>query len=72
MPIKTIDQFKCEGCGACDRACPDDVIRMMNSKAQIVYPEDCCTCYLCYVVCPREAIEIIPAKHAKDIPYKIP
>jgi NAD(P)-dependent dehydrogenase (short-subunit alcohol dehydrogenase family) len=40
MIIKKIDEYRCDGCGACDRTCMGDVIRMREGKASIAYPED--------------------------------
>jgi Fe-S-cluster-containing hydrogenase component 2 len=60
MPIKSIDNSKCIGCGTCIPACPMDVIRMdeKTKKAKIVYPEDCQICHMCSIYCPVDAITI--------------
>jgi adenylylsulfate reductase, subunit B len=58
MLIKKIDEFRCDGCGACERTCMGDVIRMKDGKAFIAYPEDCSGCISCELSCPRYAINV--------------
>jgi MinD superfamily P-loop ATPase len=58
MLIREINEYMCDGCGACERTCMGDVIRMRNGKAAIVYPEDCTGCIWCELSCPREAINV--------------
>lgn len=60
--IKTIYTTKCIGCGRCVNICPLDVIRIKNKKAWIAYPEDCHSCYLCEMICPKGAIYVHPFK----------
>ena len=33
-----------------------------EKKAEIRYPEDCMTCYICELACPAEAIFVHPFK----------
>jgi NAD-dependent dihydropyrimidine dehydrogenase PreA subunit len=54
--IKSIDEQFCIGCGLCTNLCPEDVLRMKNGKAYIVYPGDCSHCLECFVYCPTEAV----------------
>ena len=58
MLIKKIDGYLCDGCGACEKTCMGDVIRMKEGKAYIAYPEDCAGCLCCELSCPRQAIEV--------------
>ncbi len=58
MLIKKIEKYMCDGCGACERTCMGDVIRMNEGKAQITYPEDCVGCMCCELSCPRDAINV--------------
>ncbi len=58
MIIKKIDAYRCDGCGACDRTCMGDVIRLQEGKATVAYPEDCTGCMCCELACPRQAIEV--------------
>lgn len=62
--IQHIDSARCTGCGSCVRGCPLDVIHMAGKTAQIAYPEDCMTCYLCELHCPSGAIFVHPFKAA--------
>ncbi|MDG6995549.1 MAG: 4Fe-4S binding protein [Nitrososphaerota archaeon] len=53
----------CVGCGACDEACPTDVIRLDDRKMpHVVYPEDCQGCFLCEFACPTDAIRVYTSK----------
>lgn len=62
MAIREIDQKICFGCSVCVTICPMDVLRMKSGRAEIVYNEDCMTCYLCEVSCPAKAIYISPER----------
>ena len=45
------DPTLCDGCGRCDRACPN---RVRVSTASVVRSEECTACFGCGDVCPRE------------------
>ena len=65
MPISSINQDTCIGCGECVNSCPMDVIRMDTEtrKPEIMFQEDCQTCSLCSHFCPVEGtITISPVK----------
>lgn len=64
MPIETINEELCTGCGTCDRSCPMDVIRINKEtkKAEIKYPIDCMACYNCEMFCPEKAVYVTPEK----------
>jgi len=56
-----IDHQKCNGCGACERYCPGDLIAMKGEKkkvqkAVVLYPEECWHCGICRLECPVEAV----------------
>lgn len=56
MPAK-VDAEKCTGCESCIEECPNEAIKMAESKATIVV-EDCIDCGVCVESCPVEAIEM--------------
>ncbi|MBI3991542.1 MAG: 4Fe-4S binding protein [Candidatus Omnitrophica bacterium] len=54
-----IDKDKCDGCGACERICPGDlmVVDKKSKKAEIRSQEDCWDCMSCVKACPKSALE---------------
>jgi NAD-dependent dihydropyrimidine dehydrogenase PreA subunit len=60
MAIDKLDQGICTGCGICVAICPEDVLRMDESKkkAAIRYPDDCIACWSCELFCPVGCIEV--------------
>jgi NAD-dependent dihydropyrimidine dehydrogenase PreA subunit len=57
-----IDTEKCIGCKKCYLACFVDVIRWDEGakRPRVQYPEECATCYCCELICPVNAMEVIP------------
>lgn len=55
---------RCNGCDACARLCPHEVIRL-ESAAYILDPDGCTGCGICADVCARAAIEL---EHMVDAP----
>lgn len=49
-----IDTSRCNGCGACERACPSDAAK--NNLAGKRFAADCYSCGRCLNVCPQDAI----------------
>jgi adenylylsulfate reductase subunit B len=60
MPTKIISE-KCIGCKTCYDICPMDVITWDNetNTPQVTYGEVCWHCGICYMECPKRAIEYI-------------
>ena len=52
-----VDAYRCNGCGACVRACPPDVIGLHKGKAAIVL-DLCQQCGECFEACPVEGAVI--------------
>ena len=48
-----VDAYRCNGCGACVRACPPGVIGMVKGKAAIIL-DLCQQCGECFEACPVE------------------
>jgi nitroreductase/NAD-dependent dihydropyrimidine dehydrogenase PreA subunit len=53
----SIDQEKCNGCGACVALCTVDVFALTDTGAEVVSPEACWRCGHCVATCPVDAIE---------------
>ncbi|MDO9045793.1 MAG: 4Fe-4S dicluster domain-containing protein [Methanobacteriaceae archaeon] len=55
--------FKCTGCGTCEKVCLSDKIKMMDNKP--VWQKDvfCYMCYACVNLCPAQSVQI------NDIPF---
>lgn len=51
-----IDQSKCNGCGACVRACHEGAIAMVNGKATLIRDDYCDGLGDCLPHCPTDAI----------------
>ena len=54
--IITIDEEKCNGCGACVSACHEGAIAMVNGKAHLVKENHCDGLGDCLPACPTGAI----------------
>ena len=50
-----IDEFKCIGCGKCEKLCPMNNITLPNGRP--VWGDNCTQCMACICYCPTEAIE---------------
>jgi len=55
IPIPTVDESLCDGCGECGRLCRYHAIVSFGS-APLVFPDLCHGCGGCALVCPRGAI----------------
>ena len=54
--IITIDEEKCNGCGACAAACHEGAIEMVNGKAKLTREDYCDGLGDCLPACPTDAI----------------
>ena len=54
-------KYGCVGCGLCEKACPQNAIRLENGIA-VVDKELCIGCGLCEKTCPKNVIHMVP-KH---------
>ena len=51
-----IDTEKCNGCGACARACHEGAIGMVDGKAKLMREDYCDGLCDCLPACPMDAI----------------
>ena len=54
--IITIDEDRCNGCGACAAACHEGAIEMVNGKAKLTREDYCDGLGDCLPACPTDAI----------------
>lgn len=54
--IIKINEDKCNGCGACAKACHEGAIKMINGKAKLIRDDYCDGLGDCLPVCPTNAI----------------
>jgi len=71
----SIDESKCDGCGACARACAEGVIEIIDGVARLVNQDHCDGLGACIGDCPNGAISLVtvvyepaPAKAADGGP----
>jgi len=69
-----IDPILCIGSGACIKACPEEVLGIVNGKAHLVNPTVCIGHGACAASCPVEAITLVfgTERRGVDIPYVKP
>ena len=54
-----IEEDKCNGCGACAKACHEGAIGMVNGKAKLMRDDYCDGLGDCLPACPMDAIHFI-------------
>lgn len=57
--IISIDEEKCNGCGACAEACHEGAIGMVNGKAKLLRDDYCDGLGDCLPTCPTNAISFV-------------
>lgn len=64
MKVIKIDESKCTKCKKCYDLCPQDVLAMDENTGYPYskYPGECWFCGICWMECPKRAIDIrLPA-----------
>ncbi len=56
--IISIDEERCDGCGACTNGCPEGALQLIDGKARLVGDLLCDGLGACIATCPRGAINI--------------
>jgi len=52
---------KCTACGACEKICPKQAVKVNGRMAEIAYSK-CIRCFCCHEVCPEDAIVLRSVK----------
>lgn len=53
--VPKVDEEKCDGCGACAKACRFNALAVVKKKV-LLFPEVCHHCGACAIACPQNAI----------------
>lgn len=59
-----LNKDRCISCGECARACPFQILEMVDGFPQLKPDAECIQCWTCADTCPEQAIELtmdIPA-----------
>ena len=54
-----IDPEKCDGCGACRRACPAEAIEGERKQPHRILADRCQKCGICVETCKRDAVRVV-------------
>jgi NAD-dependent dihydropyrimidine dehydrogenase PreA subunit len=60
--LPEIDEEKCNGCRICVDLGHCEVMGYENKKAKVAAPDKCYYCAVCYWLCPKQAITMVPAE----------
>jgi NADH-quinone oxidoreductase subunit F len=54
-----IDDKKCNGCGACAKACPHDAVAGNKKQPHVIDPQTCVKCGICRDTCQFDAVAVL-------------
>ena len=61
--IPKIDVFRCDGCGACVKMCPPQIMGLIKERAAIL-TDLCEECGICHEACPIHAVHFRLDNHS--------
>ena len=57
MPVLEFDK-SCEGCGECVKACPRQILEIVDKKIRVTDLSQCIMCKACAEVCPSDSVKV--------------
>lgn len=58
MPVLEFDEKACNACGECVKACPNDVLEIVDDKVKVKNLTLCTMCEVCVEVCSPKAVKV--------------
>lgn len=58
MPVLEFDKKACNACGECVKACPQNILELVDEKIRVKDPTLCTMCKGCLEVCPKDAVKV--------------
>ncbi|HID60894.1 MAG TPA: DNA-directed RNA polymerase subunit D [Hadesarchaea archaeon] len=58
MPVLEFDEKTCNACGECVKACPKNILEVVNDKIMVKDPTLCTLCKACIEACSNDAVKV--------------
>ena len=64
--IPFLNETRCTGSGDCVAVCPTRCLEMAGPLPWLPRPADCVSCTLCVLICPADALTMVPIPAAEN------